>query len=54
MGKQDKRQKTGLQPQSSGVLKWIELPGNKLPHPFWLFVWFWLDLPIGVGERIFV
>jgi len=39
MAQQDKKQKTGVQPQSTGVLKWIELLGNKLPHPFWLFVW---------------
>ncbi len=24
---------------SSGVLRWIEVMGNKLPHPFWIFVW---------------
>ncbi len=24
---------------SSGVLRWIEQMGNKLPHPFWIFVW---------------
>lgn len=24
---------------SKGVLKWIEDMGNKLPHPFWMFVW---------------
>ncbi|TVR41938.1 MAG: AbgT family transporter [Bacteroidia bacterium] len=24
---------------SSGILKWIEDMGNKLPHPFWIFVW---------------
>lgn len=23
----------------NGVLKWIENVGNKLPHPFWMFVW---------------
>ena len=25
--------------QSKGLLGWIEKVGNKLPHPFWLFVW---------------
>ncbi len=25
--------------QSRGILLWIEKAGNKLPHPFWLFVW---------------
>lgn len=24
---------------SKGVLGWIERMGNKLPHPFWMFVW---------------
>jgi aminobenzoyl-glutamate transport protein len=24
---------------SKGLLRWIELLGNKLPHPFWMFVW---------------
>jgi len=26
-------------PPSKGLLGWIEKVGNKLPHPFWLFVW---------------
>ena len=25
--------------QAKGFLGWIEKVGNKLPHPFWLFVW---------------
>src|SRR6056297_1708501 len=25
--------------KSNGVLDWIERMGNKLPHPFWMFVW---------------
>ena len=24
---------------SKGVLRWIEEMGNKLPHPFWIFLW---------------
>ncbi len=24
---------------SKGLLRWIEVMGNKLPHPFWIFVW---------------
>lgn len=24
---------------ANGILGWIERMGNKLPHPFWLFVW---------------
>lgn len=27
------------QHQSKGLLYWIEVAGNKLPHPFWMFVW---------------
>ncbi|MEX0986313.1 MAG: AbgT family transporter [Bacteroidales bacterium] len=26
-------------PSEKGVLRWIEVVGNKLPHPFWMFVW---------------
>ena len=26
-------------PQAKGILRWVENAGNKLPHPFWLFVW---------------
>ncbi|MFO8086848.1 MAG: AbgT family transporter [Bacteroidales bacterium] len=25
--------------KATGLLRWIEIIGNKLPHPFWLFVW---------------
>ena len=25
--------------KGGGLLRWIEVMGNKLPHPFWLFVW---------------
>ncbi len=24
---------------SKGLLRWIEVMGNKLPHPFWIFLW---------------
>ena len=24
---------------SKGILRWIEVMGNKLPHPFWIFLW---------------
>jgi len=32
---------TQIEPDTSsgGVLRWIEQMGNKLPHPFWIFVW---------------
>jgi aminobenzoyl-glutamate transport protein len=25
--------------QAKGFLRWVEVAGNKLPHPFWMFVW---------------
>jgi aminobenzoyl-glutamate transport protein len=44
-----KKQKDGLSDQShqeninnsdsTGIIRWIEKMGNKLPHPFWMFVW---------------
>jgi len=24
---------------SKGIIRWIERMGNKLPHPYWIFVW---------------
>ncbi len=29
----------GVESGSKGVLRWIEVMGNKLPHPFWIFLW---------------
>lgn len=34
---------------SRGVLKWIEDMGNKLPHPFWMFVWICIFIIIVSG-----
>ncbi|WP_088653777.1 AbgT family transporter [Geofilum rhodophaeum] len=39
MSKQKKNVPEQHTAASSGLLKWIELLGNKLPHPFWMFVW---------------
>src|SRR6056297_2646235 len=39
MAKQTKDSNVDKLPQSTGVLRWIEIMGNKLPHPFWLFAW---------------
>lgn len=39
MNKQEKQGPEQKTAASSGLLKWIELLGNKLPHPFWMFVW---------------
>ena len=39
MAKQNKESKMDELPKSTGILRWIEVMGNKLPHPFWLFVW---------------
>ncbi len=32
---------SGRNPESgpNSVLRWIEVMGNKLPHPFWMFLW---------------
>lgn len=35
----DNAGQTGQENVSGGFLKWIEELGNKLPHPFWIFVW---------------
>jgi aminobenzoyl-glutamate transport protein len=35
----DKNTDTNEIPAATGVLRWIEVVGNKLPHPFWMFVW---------------
>ncbi len=32
-------QGAGHETASKGILRWIEVMGNKLPHPFWMFVW---------------
>lgn len=39
MSKQEKKGPEQHTAASTGLLKWIELLGNKLPHPFWMFVW---------------
>jgi aminobenzoyl-glutamate transport protein len=39
MAKNIEASQADLQPKSSGMLRWIEYLGNKLPHPFWMFVW---------------
>lgn len=26
-------------PPAKGFLRWVEVMGNKLPHPFWMFIW---------------
>jgi aminobenzoyl-glutamate transport protein len=38
-GTNSEPKKNATQNQSKGVLHWIEMMGNKLPHPFWIFVW---------------
>jgi aminobenzoyl-glutamate transport protein len=35
--------------QSKGFLLWIENMGNKLPHPFWMFVWICILIVIVSG-----
>ena len=35
--------------QSKGILLWIEKLGNKLPHPFWMFVWICIFIVVFSG-----
>jgi len=40
MTKQNKAEVEKISPvKVNKILTWIEVMGNKLPHPFWLFVW---------------
>jgi len=36
---QEKARKNVIEAESKGILRWIEQLGNKLPHPFWIFIW---------------
>ena len=38
---------------SKGFLKWIEDMGNKLPHPFWIFVWICILIVVLSGITAF-
>ncbi len=40
-------------PKSKGVLGWIEDMGNKLPHPFWIFVWICIFVVVFSGIAAF-
>lgn len=39
---------------SSGLLRWIEQMGNKLPHPFWIFVWICILIVVLSGITAFL
>ncbi len=39
---------------SKGVLRWIEVLGNKLPHPFWMFLWICIFIVILSGITAFL
>ena len=39
MARKDKKREQNIESGSKGVLRWIEVMGNKLPHPFWIFLW---------------
>ena len=39
MSKQKEEMPAQQAPAGKGLLGWIEAVGNKLPHPFWMFVW---------------
>ncbi len=38
---------------SKGILKWVEDMGNKLPHPFWIFVWICILIVVLSGITAF-
>lgn len=38
-GQKQANESAKVDPGSKGIIKWIELLGNKLPHPFWIFIW---------------
>ncbi len=50
MNKKETAQDAG----SSGLLRWIEILGNKLPHPFWIFVWICIFIVILSGITSFL
>ncbi|MFO7924383.1 MAG: AbgT family transporter [Bacteroidales bacterium] len=39
---------------SKGVLRWIEVMGNKLPHPFWIFLWICIFIVVLSGITAFL
>ncbi len=39
--------------KGSGILGWIEKMGNKLPHPFWMFLWITIIVLIVSGIAAF-
>ncbi|MFO7977603.1 MAG: AbgT family transporter [Bacteroidales bacterium] len=39
--------------QSKGFLRWVEQMGNKLPHPFWIFVWICIIIIVLSGITAF-
>ncbi len=47
---------TNVEPDTSsnGILRWIEQMGNKLPHPFWIFVWICILIVVLSGITAFL
>ncbi len=43
-----------LESGSKGVLRWIEVMGNKLPHPFWIFLWICIFIVLLSGVTSFL
>ncbi len=39
---------------SKGFLRWVEEMGNKLPHPFWMFVWICIIIVLVSGLTAFL
>ncbi len=40
--------------ESKGFLRWVEIMGNKLPHPFWIFLWICILIVILSGITSFL
>jgi p-aminobenzoyl-glutamate transporter AbgT len=45
------KEKLGNPTEAKGFLRWVEKMGNKLPHPFWLFVWICVFIVITIFSR---
>ncbi len=43
-----------IETSSSGFIRWIEVMGNKLPHPFWIFVWICIFIIVLSGITSFL
>ncbi len=49
MARKGKKSGQNIESGSTGILKWIEVMGNKLPHPFFIFLWICIFIVILSG-----